>query len=321
MQSITRRILAPLMIALIVVVLTGCSSQSPERAAAEPAPATLTGSTSSAASSTSASNAAMSNAPAANVPSTDKGFVVSGPLVVEHQLDVLAQREGVVAKLLSDVGSRVDAGALLAQLDDRQLETDLEAARAKTQGSEADLKSWQSEAKVLKSDYDRAQKLLDAQLIPVEQYEHVKYKAEEQLWDVKRVEQSLVNAQAIQHSLELELEKTRIRAPFAGVVARRYVREAQQVARGDRLFWITGDGPLRMRFTLPERFIGRVKTGQELPLTTPDLPDQNYRARVVEVSPVVDPSSSTFEVLVELKGSRGALRPGMDASVSLDNLR
>lgn len=315
MQPKNSRILAPLLMALALAVLTGCSGSSPERAAADPVPA-------ASAPTSTATNASVSTNPApANVPATDKGLVVSGPLVVEHQLDVLAQREGVVAKLLSDVGSRVEAGALLAQLDDRQLETDLEAARAKTEGTEADLKSWQSEAKVLKSDYDRAQKLLDAQLIPVEQYEHVKYKAEEQLWDVKRVEESLVNAQAMQHSLELELDKTRIRAPFAGVVARRYVREGQQVARGDRLFWLTGDGPLRMRFTLPERFIGRVKTGQELPLTTPDLPNQSYRARVVEVSPVVDPSSSTFEVLVELKGSRGALRSGMDASVSLENLR
>jgi multidrug efflux pump subunit AcrA (membrane-fusion protein) len=76
-----------------------------------------------------------------------------------------------------------------------------------------------------------------------------------------------------------------------------------------------------MRFTLPEKFIGRVMRGQELPLTTPDIPNQNYKSKVVEVSPVVDPSSSTFEVLVELEGPRGELRPGMDASVSLENLR
>ncbi len=249
-----------------------------------------------------------------------KGFAVSGPLLVEHQLDLVAQRDGVLAKLHSDVGARVAAGDLLAELDDRQLNSDLEAARAKTRGTEAELKSWQAEAQVLQYDYDRAQKMWDAKLISLEQFEHAKYKAEEEQWDVKKVEQMLITAKENQHALELELERTRISAPFAGVLARRYVREGQQVSRGDRLFWITGDGPLRMRFTLPERFIGHVKRGLELPLTTPDLPGQNYRAKVVELSPVIDPSSSTFEVLVELQGSRGELRPGMDASVTLDNL-
>ena len=76
-----------------------------------------------------------------------------------------------------------------------------------------------------------------------------------------------------------------------------------------------------MPFTLPGRFIGRIKKGLELPLTTPDAPEQKRRARVVEVSTVIDPSSSTFEVLVELEGAPGPLRSGMDVIVSLDNLR
>jgi multidrug efflux pump subunit AcrA (membrane-fusion protein) len=84
---------------------------------------------------------------------------------------------------------------------------------------------------------------------------------------------------------------------------------------------VTAVGPLRMRFTLPGKFIGRIKKGLELPLTTPDAPEQKRKARVVEVSPVIDPSSSTFEVLVELEGASGPLRPGMEARVSLDNLR
>ncbi|MGA7749187.1 MAG: efflux RND transporter periplasmic adaptor subunit, partial [Gallionella sp.] len=246
---------------------------------------------------------------------------VSGPLIVEHELDVLAQRDGVVAELLSDAGAHVRTGDLLAQLDDRQLAADLEAARAKTHSTEADLKAWQAEARVLQSDSDRAQKMWDAQLITREQLDHAKFKAEADRFDVQRVEQLLVNARETQRSLELELEKTRIRAPFSGVGARRYVRQGQQVAKGDRLFWVTAEGPLQMRFTLPEKFIGRIHKGQELPMMTPDLPDQKYKVRVEEVSPVVDPASSTIEVTVELEGKPGLLRPGMDASVNLENLR
>jgi multidrug efflux pump subunit AcrA (membrane-fusion protein) len=76
-----------------------------------------------------------------------------------------------------------------------------------------------------------------------------------------------------------------------------------------------------MRFTLPEKFAGRLKKGEELPLTLPDAPQEMHTARVMEVSPVVDPSSGTIEVLAELVGVRGALRPGMTANVRVSNPR
>jgi RND family efflux transporter MFP subunit len=268
-----------------------------------------------------ASPASGAPAPAASVPPSDSGFTVSGPLIVEHQLDVLAQRDGVIAELRSEAGARVHAGDLLAQLDDRQLTADLEAARAKTRSMEADLRNWEAEAKVMQADYDRAQKMWDAHIISNEQLEHAKFKAESETWDVRRVRELLTDANQTQRSLELELDKTQIRAPFSGVVARRYVRQGQQVVKGDRLFWVTAEGPLGMRFTLPENFIGRIRKGQVLPMTTPDLPEQKYQVRVVQVSPVVDPASSTIEVAVELEGKPGSLRPGMDASVRVENMR
>ncbi len=255
---------------------------------------------------------------AASIPVSDSGFTVSGPLVVEHQLDVLAQREGVIAELRLEAGAHVHAGDLLARLDDRQLVADLEAARAKTRSIEADLKAWQAEAKVLESDYERAEKMWEAQILTKEQLEHAKFKAEADQYDVQRVEQLLVNAKETQRSLELELDKTQVRAPFSGVVARRYVREGQQVAKGDRLFWVTAEGPLRMRFTVPEKFVGILKIGRQLDMTVPDFPGKEYKAKVVELSPIVDPASGTFDGMVEVVGAPGALRPGMNTTLRID---
>src|ERR1700730_990769 len=192
----------------------------------------------------------------------DSSLVVSGPIIVEHQVDLTAQRDGVVAKIFSDVPARVKAGALLAQLDDRQITANLEAARAKSRGIEAELKNWQSEAQVLKADYARAQNLWDLGLTSEEQLQHAKYKAESDQWDIKRVEESLNTARQEEKSLELELEKAKIIAPFGGLIARRYVREGQSVAKGDRVFWLTAEGPLLVRFTLPEKLFGHVRPGQ-----------------------------------------------------------
>jgi RND family efflux transporter MFP subunit len=240
---------------------------------------------------------------------------------VEHQIEVMSQRDGIVAKIFVDTGARVKAGALLAQLDDRQITANLEAARAKSRGIQADLKNWQSEAQVLKADYARAQNLWDLGLTSEEQLQHAKYKAESDQWDIKRVEESLNTARQDERSLEIELEKTRIIAPFQALVARRYLHEGQNVAKGDRMFWITAEGPLMMRFTVPENLFGRIKPGQLMEVNSPDVPGESHAARVKQVSPVIDPSSGTFEVLVELTGNRGTLRPGMNANIRLENLR
>jgi RND family efflux transporter MFP subunit len=263
------------------------------------------------------STPAVSTPPAEPV---DNSIVVSGPIIVEHQVDISAQREGVVSKVLLDAAARVKAGTVLARMDDRQLAANLEAARAKTRSIENDLKNWEAEAEVLKADYVRQQRLWDLGLTTQEQLEHAKYKAESDQWDIKRVKEMLNTSREEERALELEMEKTAIAAPFDGVIARRYVREGQSVAKGERLFWITAEAPLLMRFTLPEKQFGNLRTGQTVQVTSADVPGEKHTARVKEISPVVDPASGTFDVLVELIGDRGLLRPGMTANVRLNGL-
>jgi RND family efflux transporter MFP subunit len=256
--------------------------------------------------------------------SADAGdFVASGPIIVENQVDVEAQRDGVVDRVLAEPGTPVKKGQLLAALDDRQVSADLEAARAKTRSTEDDLKNWEAEAKVLDSDYARAEKMWEAKIIPQEQLDHAKYKAESDQWDVKRVSELLTNAKQSEQSLELELEKTQITAPFNGIVARRYVRAGQTVARNDRLFWVTAIAPLRIRITLPEKFLGHVKSGAVMTVTpAEDLgSNRHYRAKVIEVSPVVDPASDTIEITAELSGDTSGLRPGMRANVHVPDVK
>jgi membrane fusion protein, multidrug efflux system len=250
----------------------------------------------------------------------DDYFFASGPLIVEHQVDVSAQRDGLITEVRAEAGTPVKEGQTLALLDDRQITADLDAARARTRSTAADLKNWEAEAKVLQADFERAQKMWEADLITKEQYDHARFKAESDQWDVKRVQEMLVNAQQMERSLQLELEKTRVRAPFSGVVARRYVRAGQAVSRGDRMFWVTETSPLRVRFTLPERFVGRTQRGLLLQVTSADTGDEKYNAKVLEISPVIDPASGTIEVLAQIVGPAKDLRPGMTTSIRVPNI-
>jgi membrane fusion protein (multidrug efflux system) len=245
-------------------------------------------------------------------------FVASGPVVVENQVDVSALREGPVVSILAQPGTQVHQGQLLAKLDDRQISADVEAAAARVRSIEANLKNWQAETKVLQADRARAEKLYDAQVIAKEELEHAQYKEEADEYEVQREAESLNNAKAVQQSLELEREKTDIIAPFDGIVARRYVRVGQKVAPGDRLFWVTAMAPLQVRFTLPERLLGAVKKGQVVSVASAEAsPATPHAAKVIDISPVVDPSSGTIEVLAQIEGAAPDLRPGMLATIRI----
>ena len=252
----------------------------------------------------------------------EKVFLASGPIVVENQIDVAALKEGVVVSIAAEAGAQVHRGQILAKLDDRQISSDVEAAAAKVRSIEANLKNWQAETKVLQSDRARAEKLYEAQVIAKEQLEHAQYKEEADEYEIQRETESLNNAKAVLKSLELEREKTSILAPFDGIVARRYVRVGQKVAPGDRLFWVTAMTPLQVKFTLPERLLGAIRKGQIVSVAAADAsPATQHTAKVVDVSPVVDPLSGTIEVMVQIEGNAPDLRPGMLASIRLDLTR
>ena len=268
------------------------------------------------------------SAPIASVPenplaraasATTDTVVASGPIVVENQLDVAALRDGVIAAILVQTGTAVHKGELLAKLDDRQISADLDAAAARVRALEANVENWKAETKVLQADRSRAEILYADQVIAKEELDHAVYKEQADEYEVKRESESLNNAKDVLRSLQLEKEKANITAPFDGMVARRYVRAGQKVAVGDRLFWVTAMAPLQVRFTLPERFFGKVHYGMLLTVTCADIsPESRYSARIIQVSPVVDPSSSTLEVLAQITGAKTELRPGMLVNVSLD---
>jgi membrane fusion protein, multidrug efflux system len=248
-------------------------------------------------------------------------LVVTGPVTMEQQLDVVALRPGVIAALNSDVDAQVSAGQALAQIDDRQLLSDKNAAESKLHSAQADLKNREAEVQVRTADLNRAKKMRDEGINTVEDLEHAKFALEAIQFEAERQTAEVESQQATLASLDLEIEKTRIAAPFAGVVSQRYVRMGEYVHTGDRLFQITGNSPLEVRFTLPAREGARIRRGDQV--TVSPLPDFSATApaAVTHISPVVDPGSGTIEVRAVLSRSIPGLLPGMVASVRVDEPR
>ena len=156
-----------------------------------------------------------------------------------------------------------------------------------------------------------------AQLITAQQLDHDRYTVEGGKFYLARAEEDLKNGRAALRSIELELEKTRIVAPFDGVVARRYIREGQKVGLGDRLFWVSATAPLNVKFTLPQEFAGKIKKGNTVQVVAPLAPGETHVAKITLVSPVVDPASGTIELQAQIVGAPGTLRPGMTVNINV----
>jgi RND family efflux transporter MFP subunit len=270
----------------------------------------------SAAVSTAAAASPVAAQPAVRTERTDV-YQASGPLVVENQVDVAAQREGVVAKILVDVGKKVRQGQLLAELDDRQLVAQHDAAAAKALAAAEDAKNWQTEINLVQSDLARDEELYKYQLLTQQQLEHSRYKLVQARQQAERESQTTKEAQDQAKALGLELEKMRIVAPFEGVVARRYVRVGQKVALNDRLFWVTATAPLNVKFTLPQEFVDKIRVGDVVQVTAPFENGEKHAAKVTLVSPVVDPASGMIELQAQVTETPKELRPGMTVNIQV----
>jgi membrane fusion protein (multidrug efflux system) len=132
---------------------------------------------------------------------------------------------------------------------------------------------------------------------------------------VARYKADVTAAEADLEAATLQVEQCQIVAPLTGVVGRRTARPEQEVKKGDVLFWITAEAPLRILFTVPESAMAGFPVGAPLELTTADYPGLRQAARVLRVSPVVDPASDSVQVIGTVDRPAAGLKPGMSMQV------
>jgi RND family efflux transporter MFP subunit len=291
--------------AAVMLVSSGCNShpQTAGAAASETPAATPA--------------AAPASVPPPPVTPDAKSFTTTGPLVADQQADIAAERDGRVVNIAVQIGDHVRAGQLLALLDDRALRSAADAQKARISAAQAQVEDWEAEQKSATADLRRADGMRTEKIISEEEWEHAKYKLEECIALVSRYHSEEATAEANLTAANLQLEQSRIVAPFSGVVGRTSVRPAQQVKAGDVLFWITAVAPLRVLFTVPESVMSAFTTGVPLDLTTADYPGLHQPGHILRVSPVVDPASGSVQVVGAVDGPSPLLKPGMQMQVRL----
>jgi RND family efflux transporter MFP subunit len=190
----------------------------------------------------------------------------------------------LIQSIRVEVGDRVEAGQVLAVLEDDEARLAARWARA--------------EAAQARTQFGRVKELMEREVVPVSEYEAAMYAKD-------RAEAALERA-------ELELARTRVRAPFSGVVSRRYIRPGELIEETRPLFRITAMAPLRARLLVPEVRASAFVPGTTVRVT--GLTGASGVGQVVLVGPTVDAASGTREVIVELAEGEG-FRPGATVRV------
>jgi multidrug efflux pump subunit AcrA (membrane-fusion protein) len=160
-------------------------------------------------------------------------------LTVEHQVDVTSQRDGLVMSLNHDEGSTVKAGDVLGQIDDRTLQMELIKANSDLQVEENNRKFKEAELKAKSAAFHRQQQLRANGLSSDADLESAEFEAKGAEYDLHGYEALVESGHAEINRLKLEIDQTRVVAPFSGVVVRRYIREGQAISKGDKCFRVS----------------------------------------------------------------------------------
>lgn len=237
-------------------------------------------------------------------------------LTVEHQVDIAAQRDGVVTAIAKDEGNAVKAGEILAQLDDRTLQMELIKANDDLQVEDNNRKYKEAELKAKTAAFHRQQQLRALGLSSDADLEAAEFQEKAAEYDLRGYEALVESGHAEINRLQLEADQTRVHAPFSGVVVRRYVREGQAISKGDKTFRVSQLAPLQVQFQIPESSGKRPAVGAPVELSLVEDSGRKLTARVIKVSPTIDAASDSYDVLAQLTGSAiSDLRPGMAVKI------
>ena len=191
-----------------------------------------------------------------------------------------------VTAVLAEIGDRVEEGSVLATLESSDARLLVEVA--------------EPEAEIARANLERVQELAATGAVSQVELEDALLRSR--------------TADAVLAKARLNLSRTTVQAPFAGVVSRRHVRGGEMVDDEAPLFRITALAPLRARLLVPESEMHGFVPGAPVRLSS--LDGQVGTARVILVGPTTDPGSATREVIVELSDV-GSFRPGASVMAEL----
>lgn len=237
----------------------------------------------------------------------DDEIVLPGSMQAFAESGIYARTSGYLKAWHADLGARVKAGELLAEIDTPETDLELQQARATRQQLAASLE-------LAKSSAARWDKLRQSDAVSQQE-------ADERRAAVTQQQATLAAADANIRRLEELASYRKVYAPFAGVITKRNVDTGALITAGNtaqqQLFYLAQTSPLRVFVSLPEAYSVGVKAGLSAWLEVQQYPGRKFAGRVTRTAEVIDPATRTLLTQIDVPNSDGALMPGGYAQVHL----
>lgn len=207
---------------------------------------------------------------------------------------------GRILEIKAAPGDIVKTGQVLAVIDS----PDFGLAQADVTKARADEKRKQLALK-------RAKDLVPGEAISNRDYESIQADYAQAQAETARAEQRLKNLNP--HDLKIIGQKVIMASPMNGVVTERNASAAQEVSPGmtSPLFVVTDPKRLWLYIDLPETYLGQIKIGSDVSLTSDAYPEQIFKAKVTQLGQVINPNTRRATVLARIDNQEGKLLPEM----------
>ncbi|OFX24313.1 MAG: hypothetical protein A2041_14100 [Bacteroidetes bacterium GWA2_31_9b] len=212
----------------------------------------------------------------------------SGTILPDEEVDLSFETAGKISNIYFKEGSYVKKGELLAKLIDDDLQAQLDKLLI--------------QEKLAKEKENRQKILLAKEAVSQESYDQVKS-------DLQGIESEI-------KLLRAKIVKTEIHAPFDGKIGLRFVSEGAFVNSSSQVAKLVKNKPLKIEFSIPEKYSGIVKEGTNLTFRVEDI-DKLYNAKVYAIEPKVDPQTRTIAVRAMYENKNEELQAGRFVSIEL----
>jgi RND family efflux transporter MFP subunit len=248
----------------------------------------------------------------------------SGYIVARRRATVSSKVTGKVVKVMLEEGQRVEAGDVIARLDDSNWKASLAQSNAQLQQAEASVASAQTAFDDAKPIFERSEKQKAAAVISAQSYDesHAQFNvARNNLLVAQRgLEAARAGVDVAQHNLD----DTVIHAPFAGIVTEKSAKPGEMVSpvSAGGGFTRTGIGTivdmdsLEVEVDVSENFINRVRPQQPVTIKLNAYPDWDIPGTVIAMIPTADRAKATVKVRIAIKQKDPRIIPEMGARVA-----
>lgn len=250
----------------------------------------------------------------------DVTLVATGYVYTRKKATVAPKVSGRLSRLLVDEGAQVKEGQLLAELESAdaqaqlaQVHADIAAARAKVVRAKADLEDAQIKL-------DREEALLKRGAGTQGAFDDAKARVSSNVAQLNAADADVRSVEARQQAVAVQLENTRIKAPFAGTIVRKLAEIGEVIPpTGAGIVTLAALDDLEVQADVSEAQFGKVKVGTPAEILLDAFPDKRFRGQVSEIRQTVDRAKASVTVKVKFTDKpeqvRGVL-PDMAAKVS-----